>query len=67
MDSLQDPATYFTGLPANPSTDQQRLIKTVKFLGGGLERMRDIKVKTLLLNFEMMAFAITWFGLVSNE
>ena len=65
MDPLTNSAAYFgASLPAHPTAKQEQLIKMVKFLGGGLERMRDIQVKSVLLNFEMMAFAITWFGLV---
>jgi hypothetical protein len=61
-------ATYLgVALPAEPTLEQQRLLSALKFLSVGVDRMREVQVKLLLLNFEMMAFATTWFGLVRNS
>ena len=51
-------------LPQKPTAEQKRLILAMKFLHTGADRMSSIKVNSVLLNFESMAFAITWFGLV---
>ena len=65
---LNSSAKYFgVALPAEPTLEQQCLIRVVKFLGVRVDRMREVQVKLLLLNFEMMAFATTWFGLVCNS
>jgi hypothetical protein len=63
-----EPALYFSGsLPTNPGDQQARLIRTVKLLGSGVKRMQMIQANTIMQNFEMMAFAISWFGLVCEK
>jgi hypothetical protein len=54
-------------LPSIPTTQQKQWMSIVKFLGSGAERFKKINADSVLLNFELMAFAISWFGLVSRS
>jgi hypothetical protein len=58
---------YFTvPIPDTPTQEQRHFIRAVELLGAGAERLRTIQTQSLFLNFEMMAFAILWFGMVSH-
>jgi hypothetical protein len=62
---LTDP-NYEVAVPMNPSFQQRRIMNAVKFLETGARRHKNIQADTLLRNFELMAFAISWFGMVSQ-
>jgi hypothetical protein len=56
--------TFSIFIPVHLTVKQKHLILALKFLDAGANWMRCIKINSILLNFESMVFAISWFGLV---
>jgi hypothetical protein len=62
---LTSNSNFDVAIPLNPNSDQTRIINVVKFLDVSAKRHKSIQADAFLRNFELMAFAISWFGMVS--
>jgi hypothetical protein len=56
---------FHGALPETPTPLQRTMISATMNLSRGATRMKKIQIDQIAMNFELMAFAINWYGFVS--
>jgi hypothetical protein len=57
----------FNGEVENPTHEQRRLMAAASNLAKGASRLKRVEAAQVMLNLELMAFAIVWYGEVSGR